>query len=116
MDLLDPGSRRRRHEDANVGEVRHGRRIGPKERDGLQALGARLLERGQHARRSAARRNPERDVARATEGFDLPGEHASVVRIVRDARENARIRGERECRERTPLDAETIHELGGNML
>ena len=64
-------------------------------------------ERFDHVRRSAARRDPERDVAGLAQRLDLPGEHAVVRVVVADRRQDARVGRQRNGRESRAVRAET---------
>jgi hypothetical protein len=50
------------------------------------------------------------------ERFDLANEYRLASVVVQKARQNRRIRRQRDCWKRTALDDETADQLGGNVL
>src|SRR5262249_12857029 len=84
--------------------------------DGDDAELPTSVDRSQHARRAAAGRDRERDVAASAERLDLPREHLGVAAVVGDARDRRRVGGQREGRQGGAIEAEAIYELGRQML
>src|SRR5258708_32431587 len=79
---------RRRDAEVMIDEPRELAAVaaGQPDRDDAELLAD--VERAQHVRRVAARRQCERDVTLATERFQLLGEDLGVTVVVADAREN----------------------------
>ena len=84
--------------------------------DGVDAELLARLDRAQDARRRAARRDRDRDVAAAPERAHLLREHVGVAVVVGDRGERRAVGREGDRRQRRPLDHEAVHELRRDVL
>jgi hypothetical protein len=116
MDLLDPRGRIARYVDVHVSRVGGRTTIPPGHRNRAQAARPRGFERLDHARRAAAGRDAERDIARAAQRLDLPDEHAIKAVVVGHRRQDARIRRQRDCGDGGAFALEPVHQLRRHVL
>ena len=88
----------------------------PGQPDRRQALPPCRAEGTEHVLRVAARRDPDRDVARTADRLDLPLEHEVEPVVIPDRGQHRGVRRQGDRGQRSAIDVEAARELGCDVL
>src|SRR5262245_544010 len=116
VDFLNARRLVARNDERQINKRRHFAAARPEQADCLDLHRARLFDGLDHVRRNAAGRDGEGYVALATEGLNLAGEDEVERAVIADRREQRRVGGQGQGRERLAFAPHFESQFGGDVL